>query len=87
MAFQQGDVYEIHSGGCTGALHFRHQGSRNNWVWVQAGSEEMYGPLQGCPLAKLLALFKISDYIWENAVRRVAAIRVLSAVNSGFPPT
>ena len=35
-------------------------------------------------LAKLVALFKIRDYTCENAVRRVAAVRILSAVNSGF---
>jgi len=32
-----------------------------------------------------VALFKIRDYTCENAVRRVAAVRMLSAVNSGFP--
>jgi len=35
--------------------------------------------------ANLLALFKISDYTCENALRRVAAVQMLSAVNSGIP--
>jgi len=45
----------------------------------------MYSALSGRPPAKLLALFKIRDYTCENAVRRVEAVRMLSAVNSGFP--
>jgi len=45
----------------------------------------MYGVLRGCLPAKLVALFKIRDYTSENAVRRVAAFGMLSAVNSGFP--
>jgi len=85
VAFQESDVYDIHRARCTGALHFRNQGSRNDWVWVQAGFEEMYGVLRGRLPAKLVALFKIRDYTCENAVRRVAAVRMLSAVNSGFP--
>ena len=44
----------------------------------------MYGALRGRLPAKLLALFKIRDYTCENAVRQVAAVRMLSAVNSGF---
>jgi len=34
-------------------------GSGNDWVQVWAGTDEMYGALQGCLLAKLIALFKI----------------------------
>jgi len=45
----------------------------------------MYGALRGRLPAKLMARFKIRDYTCENAVRRVAAVRMLSAVNSGFP--
>jgi len=45
----------------------------------------MYGTQRGCLLAKIVAHFKITDYICENAVRRVAAVRMLSAVKSGFP--
>jgi len=85
VAFQESYFYDIHRARCTGALHFRNQGSRNDWVWVQAGSEEMYGALRGCLPAKLVALFKIRDYTCENAVRWVATLRMLSAVNSGFP--
>jgi len=85
VAFQERDVYDIHRARYTGALHFRDQGSRKDWVWVQAGSEEMYDALRGRLPAKLVALFKIRDYTCENAVRPVAAVRMLSAVNSGFP--
>jgi len=45
----------------------------------------MYSALRGRLPANLLALFKIRDYTCENVVRRVAAVRMLSAVNSGFP--
>ena len=34
LACQESDVYDIHLARCTGALHFRNQGSRNDWVWV-----------------------------------------------------
>ena len=85
VAFQESDVYDLHHARFTGALHFRNQRSCNDWVWVQAGSEEMYGALRGTLPAKLVALFKIRDYTCENAVRRVPAIRMLSAVNSGLP--
>ena len=44
----------------------------------------MYGALRGSMPAKLVALFKIREYTCENAVRRVAAVQILSAVNSGF---
>ena len=47
LTFQEADVYEIHRARSTGTLHFRNQGSRNDWVWVQAGTEEMYGALRG----------------------------------------
>jgi len=84
VAFQESDVYNIDRARCMGTLHFRNQGSCNDCVWVQAGSEEMYGALRGCLPAKLVALFTIRDYIRENAVRWVAALQILSAVNSGF---
>jgi len=45
----------------------------------------MYGALRVHLPAKLLALFKIRNYTCENAGRRVAAVRMLTAVNSGFP--
>jgi len=85
VAFQESNLYDIHRARCTGALHFRHQGSRNDWVQVQAGSGEIYGALRWRLPGKLMALFKIRDFTCENAVRRVAAVRMLSAVNSGFP--
>ena len=81
LAFQESNVYDIPRAGSTGALHFNKQVNRNDWVWVQDGTEEMYGALRGRLPAKLLALIKIRDYPCENAVRRVAAVRMLSAVN------
>ena len=32
LAFQETDLYAIHRARCTGALDFRNQGSRNDWV-------------------------------------------------------
>jgi len=85
LLFQESDVYDIYCARCTGAPHFRTQGSRNDWVKVQAGCEEMYGALRGRMPAKLVAIFKIRDYTCENTVRRVAGGRMLSAANPGFP--
>ena len=45
----------------------------------------MYGALRGRLPAKLMALFKIRDYISEGGVRRLASIQMLSAVNVGRP--
>jgi len=83
LAFQETEIYDIHRARCTGALNFRNQGSRNNWVWVRAGTEDMYGALRGSLPAKLVALFKIRDYRCEDRVRRLAGIQFVSAVNSG----
>lgn len=83
LAFQEADIYETHRARSTGALHFRNQGSRNDWVWVQAGTEEMYGALRGRLPAKLVGLFKIRDYRFRDTVRRVAGVQMLSPVNSG----
>ena len=85
LAFQEADVYEIHRARSTGALHFRNQGSRNDWIWVQAGTEEMYGALTGRLPAKLVALLKIRDYRYDNTdtVRQVAGVQMLTPVNSG----
>ena len=82
LAFQETDVYDIHPARCTGALDFRNQGSRNDWVWVQAGDEEMYGALRGLLPAKLLALFKIRNPTCDGTVRRLASVQMLSPVNS-----
>ena len=84
-AFQETEVYDIHCARCTGNRLFRNQGSRNDWVWVQAGGEGMYGALRGRLPAKLMALYKIRDYISEGGVRRLASIQMLSAVNAGRP--
>jgi len=85
LAFQEADVYQIHCARSTGDLHFRNQGSRNDWVWVQAGTEEMYGALRGRLPAKLVALLKIRDYRCGNrdTVRWVTSVQMLTPVNSG----
>jgi len=61
LAFQEAAVYDIHSPRSTGDLHFSNQSSRNDWVWVQAGTEAMYRALRGRPLGKLVGLLKIRD--------------------------
>ena len=43
VAFQESDIYDIQRARCAGALHFRNQGSRNDWVWVQAGCNRLLG--------------------------------------------
>jgi len=83
LTFQEADVYEIHRARSTGTLHFRNQGSRNDWVWVQAGTEEMYGALRGRLPAKLVALLKIRDPRSEDTVPRAAGVQLLTPVNSG----
>ena len=44
----------------------------------------MYGALRRLP-AKLMALFKIRDYISKGGLRRLASIQMLSAVKTGHP--
>jgi len=83
LTFQEADVYEIHRARSTGTLHFRNQGSRNDWVWVQAGTEEMYRALRGCLPAKLVALLKIRDPRSMDTVRRVVGVQLLTPVNLG----
>jgi len=56
LAFKAADVYDIHHPHSTGALHFRNQCRRIDWIWVQAGTEEIYSGLRGRPPAKLVAL-------------------------------
>jgi len=41
FAFQETNVCDIHRAGCTGGYQFPNQESRNDWVWVQAGSEKL----------------------------------------------
>jgi len=74
LAFQETEIYNIHRVRCMGALNFRNHGSRNDWVWVRAGTEDMYGALRGRLPAKLIALFKIRDYRCEDRVRRLAGV-------------
>jgi len=83
LAFPEADVYEIHRSRSTSDLHLRNQGSHNDCVWVQAGTEEIYGALRGRLWAKLVALLKIRDYRSDYTVRRVAGVQMLTAVNSG----
>jgi len=85
LTFQEADVYEIHDARSTGTLHFRNQGSRNDWVCVQPGTEEMYGALRGRLPAKLVALLKIRDPRSEDTMPRVAGVQLLTPVNSGRP--
>jgi len=84
LEFQETDVYDIHRARCTGTHRFRNQESRNDWVWVQAGRQEIYRALRGRLLAKLVALFKIRDSS-QQTVRRLAGLQMLSPVNSGRP--
>jgi len=84
LAFLETDIYIRHRARCSGTHRFQNQESRNDLVWVQADSEEIYGPLRGCLLAKLVALFKIKDCS-QDTVRRLAGVRMLSPVNSGRP--
>ena len=81
--FQEADVYEIHCVRSTGTLHCRNQGSRNDWICVQAGTEEMYGALRGRLPARLVALLKIRDPRSADSVRRVAGVQSRTPVNSG----
>ena len=83
LAFQETDVYDIHRGRSTGALDFRNQWSRNNWVWAPAGDEERYTALRVFLPAKLVALFKIRNPTCDATVRRLAGVQMLSPVNSG----
>jgi len=61
LVFQETEIYDIHRARYTGALNFRNQGSRNDWVLVRARTEDMYGALRGRLAAKIIALFKIRD--------------------------
>jgi hypothetical protein len=85
LAFQENDVYDIHRARSTGTSLFRNQASRNDWVWVQTGGEEMYGALRGRLPGKLIALLKLRDYRDAGRVYRLACIQMLNALNSGRP--
>jgi len=84
LAFQETDVYNMHRARWTGTHRFRNQESRNDWLWVQAGSEEIYGALRGRLPSKLVVLFKIRDCS-QDTVRWLADLQMLSPVNSGRP--
>jgi len=56
----------------------------NDWVWVQAGSDERYGPLSSHLLAKFMAICQIRDRS-QDTVWPLAGIPILSPVNSGRP--
>jgi len=84
LAFQETNDYDIHRAPCTKTHQFGNQESQNDWLWVEAGSEEMYGPQRGHLPAKLIALFKILDCS-QDSVRRLAGVQILSSVNSGRP--
>jgi len=66
LAFQETEIYDIHRARCRGAFNFRNHRSRNDWVWVWARTEDMYGALWGRLPAKLISLFKIRDYRCED---------------------
>jgi len=83
LAFQEADVCEIHFAQSTSDLYFRNQGYRNDWVLVQASTEEMYGALKGRLPAKLVVLLKIRDYRSDDTVCQVASLQMLTAVNPG----
>jgi len=82
LAFQETDVYDIYRARFSGTHRFRNQESQNDWVWVKAGSEVMYGTLRGGHPAKLVALFEIMDCSYDT-MRRLAGVQILSPVNSG----
>jgi len=45
LAFQETEKNDIYRAQCNGALNFRNHGSRNDWVWVRARTEDRYGVL------------------------------------------
>jgi len=82
--FEATDLFQIHRARRTGTIAFRSPGPRNDCVWMQAGSEDSYGDLQGWGVAQLLALFKIRNGFSEApGVRRLALLRGLDRINSG----
>jgi len=82
--FQETDRFQIHRARCTGTMTFRNGGSRNDLVWVQTGGEANYGDLRGRVMARLLALFKIRNFLSKAAaVHRLALVRILDPINGG----
>jgi len=81
---QETDRFQIHRVHSTETKAFHNGGSRNDWVWVQTGGEANYGDLRGRVVARLLALFKISNILSEvAAVHRLALVRILDPINGG----
>jgi len=83
LAFHETEIYNIHRVPCTAALNFSNHRSRNDWVWVRARKEDMYGALRGHLPANLIALFKMRDYRYEDQVCHHTGVQFVSAVNSG----
>ena len=82
--FQEADVSQIHCARCTGTKAFRNGDPRNDWIWVQAGGEEIYGDLRGRVVARLLAIFKIRNILsGAGDVHRLALVRILDHVGTG----
>ena len=81
--FEETEIYDIDRAQCIGALNLRIHGYRNDWIWVQAGTEDMYGALRGRLPGKLIALFKIRYCRCEDPVSRLARVQFVSGVNSG----
>jgi len=83
LAFQDTEIDNIHRARCMGALNIWDHGSRNDWVCMRAGTEDLYGPLRDRLPAKLVALCKIRDYRCEDRVRRLAGVQFVSALHTG----
>ena len=82
--FQDTEVFQIHRAHCTGTKAFRNAGSRNYWVWDQAGGEESYGDLQGRVVAQLLALFKIRNVLSRAGdIHHLALVCILDPIGAG----
>jgi len=83
LVFQETEIYDIHRARCTRARNLTNHRTRNDWVWVQAGTEDMDVALRDRLPPKLVALFKIRDPRCAHRVRRLAGVQFVSAVNSG----
>jgi len=82
--FQETDRFQIHRARCTETKAFRNSGSRNDSVWVQTAGEANYGDIRRPVVARLLALFKITNILSEAAaVHRLACVRILDPINGG----
>ena len=83
LAFQESGVYVIHRARCTGARLFCNMTSQNDYIWIQAGGENMYGALRGRLLARVIVLFKIRlPYMEQDTVYRLAGVQFMSLLDS-----